>query len=288
MGASIITDQDFAHWVYRMFDAQGSLLYVGMTVNPRKRLKAWQSVGRAEGHWWPEVDGVVWEIHESKAAAAAAEREAIRSEQPRHNIYMQTAGRGLMDTARAERMVSAYVNDDMTLEQIGRRYGVTRERVRQITSGLDRTMCLLVIRRRAARGRLRHLVNAGTPQIRTECPVCGSQFEGASNRRYCSPVHQKVAVMLRYQTDDSFRERQQIATARWVVKTKPDDDPRVRDAQRVINGTRTERGRWMTPGSLQFHWALRACALGWPIFDAFHEDVQRQIREHLAADEDVA
>ena len=258
------------HAVYRFFDAGGRLLYIGATSSMASRI----SHHERNTPWWSEVARIETTAFPRRADAFAAERAAISAERPLHN-----ARRAFAPVDRTERMLSAYVNDDMTLEQIGQRHGITRERVRQLTSAADRTMCLLVIRRRDARSRLRRLVNAGSPSVLT-CMVCGSVFEGDNRRRFCSPVHSKVAVLMRYQTDDTYRERHRLACARWAIRSESESASQVRYAQRLIAGTTVERSyRWLVPGSLQFHWALRAHALGWPLFDAFHEDVQRQIRE---------
>lgn len=123
----MISDQDFAHWVYRLYDDEGRLLYVGMTVNPKARLKSWRSVGRAAGHWWPQVSDIRWEPHNNKADAANAERAAIGAESPLHNVNLVLNHRSSRTRVReidphrierATRMLHAYVDDDMTLEQI--------------------------------------------------------------------------------------------------------------------------------------------------------------------------
>ena len=164
----MISDHDFAHWVYRMYDAEGRLLYVGMTVNQKKRIQVWRSVGRAAGHWWPQVADIQWEFHPDKGAAAAAERTAIQTESPLHNINGRLHPRvasspGVSEAdrqriERANRMLDAYVNDDLTLDQIARMHGMTRERVRQVLNKHDRTLYQLAKIRRKARTRQRQAV----------------------------------------------------------------------------------------------------------------------------------
>ena len=68
--------------VYRFFDADGRLLYVGMTGNIQLR---WRTHA-ADKPWWPEVarQATVW--YETRAEAAVAESEAIRGEDPLYNI----------------------------------------------------------------------------------------------------------------------------------------------------------------------------------------------------------
>lgn len=67
--------------LYRMYDADGALLYVGITNNMRRR---W--IAHKRDKWWiDEVDDVVTEHYESRHEASIAEQKAIRSERPRHN-----------------------------------------------------------------------------------------------------------------------------------------------------------------------------------------------------------
>lgn len=69
--------------VYRLYDAAGRLLYVGMGRNPMNR---WSS--HADQHaWWPQVVTftVLW--HTTRKEAAADERHALRNEAPVHNIH---------------------------------------------------------------------------------------------------------------------------------------------------------------------------------------------------------
>lgn len=69
------------HAVYRMFSASGQLLYVGMTGDLGRRLD-----GHAEKRWFPKVTSIALEWFPSEDAARIAERDAIRSEHPVHNI----------------------------------------------------------------------------------------------------------------------------------------------------------------------------------------------------------
>lgn len=69
------------HAVYRMFDAQRRLLYVGRTKDPGQRF-ADHSVKR----WFPLVATITLEWFPSLTAADLAERQAIREESPWYNI----------------------------------------------------------------------------------------------------------------------------------------------------------------------------------------------------------
>lgn len=68
--------------VYRLFDTDGMLLYVGMTAYPTIRF----SSHRATKPWWHEVATrrLVW--YATREAAAMAEIRAIQTEAPRYNV----------------------------------------------------------------------------------------------------------------------------------------------------------------------------------------------------------
>jgi predicted GIY-YIG superfamily endonuclease len=67
--------------VYRLYDAEGALLYVGMTVNPLGRIPA-----HKRKPWGDQIDHHAVEWFENRVAAKEAERSAIRHENPIHNI----------------------------------------------------------------------------------------------------------------------------------------------------------------------------------------------------------
>lgn len=68
------------HCVYRFFDHQGALLYVGKAVNPDSRQR--QHERRA---WWPDVRHITREWYDSDDDARRAEDLAIRDEGPLYN-----------------------------------------------------------------------------------------------------------------------------------------------------------------------------------------------------------
>ena len=78
--------------VYRLRDAQGRLLYVGISSNPDHRLHSWDRSHSVDAVWWPEVvepAEVTW--YPDRQAALAAEKEAIQTEHPLHNRNHQVA-----------------------------------------------------------------------------------------------------------------------------------------------------------------------------------------------------
>ena len=68
--------------LYRHFDATGVLLYVGVSKNVDKR--SWEH--RKERAWFAEVASTTVEPFPTRQKAEAAERVAIRNENPKHNV----------------------------------------------------------------------------------------------------------------------------------------------------------------------------------------------------------
>ena len=71
------------HYVYRLYDAEGDLLYIGCTVSPRQR---------RHGHmqsspWFKDVDTFRLTIYPNRPHAMRVEREAIYTEDPRYNVH---------------------------------------------------------------------------------------------------------------------------------------------------------------------------------------------------------
>jgi hypothetical protein len=75
--------------VYRLFDFDGHLLYVGVTLYPRERL----GVHRRSKPWGQHITDVVYETHPSEHAARMAEQAAIGAERPLYNVMRPTAER---------------------------------------------------------------------------------------------------------------------------------------------------------------------------------------------------
>ncbi|MDX3183512.1 GIY-YIG nuclease family protein [Streptomyces sp. ME02-7008A-1] len=67
--------------LYRLFDGDDQLLYVGTSVDPQNR---WEQHAR-EKLWWSAVARATVEWHPDRTSAMAAERAAIKAEEPLHN-----------------------------------------------------------------------------------------------------------------------------------------------------------------------------------------------------------
>lgn len=68
--------------LYRLYDADGRLLYIGVTCNPQQR---WDG-HRGDKPWWPLVARKELTTYPDRSAALTAERDAIRTEKPLHNV----------------------------------------------------------------------------------------------------------------------------------------------------------------------------------------------------------
>lgn len=75
------------HALYRFFNAEGALLYVGISVNLPSRLSAHIN----EKEWWHEVVQVTVEMLPDRGAALKAEKLAIGAERPLYNIQHNTS-----------------------------------------------------------------------------------------------------------------------------------------------------------------------------------------------------
>lgn len=72
--------------LYRLYDASGDLLYVGITFHPPRR---WTQHKAKQG-WWPEVNRKDIQWFDTRIAASRAELDAIAAEKPRYNIASTT------------------------------------------------------------------------------------------------------------------------------------------------------------------------------------------------------
>lgn len=72
--------------LYRHFAADGSLLYVGISLHALKRLID----HRDQALWFGEIATVTLEKFGSREAVKKAERKAIETEKPKHNVIFNT------------------------------------------------------------------------------------------------------------------------------------------------------------------------------------------------------
>lgn len=67
--------------LYRLFDASGALLYVGVSRDPFERLRRHAQ----KKEWWAEVARIDLSVCATYRTALTQEREAIAVERPLHN-----------------------------------------------------------------------------------------------------------------------------------------------------------------------------------------------------------
>lgn len=72
--------------LYRMYAADGRLLYIGITANPGARLDAHAH----EKGWWVDVVTIQMQHFANRADVEAAEILAIRAENPVYNVRART------------------------------------------------------------------------------------------------------------------------------------------------------------------------------------------------------
>jgi excinuclease UvrABC nuclease subunit len=75
---------ELPHYIYRLYDSAGTLLYIGVTITVNTRL-----LQQAKAQpWWAEVDPArtTETCYAKRAAALKAERAAIKSEHPKYNV----------------------------------------------------------------------------------------------------------------------------------------------------------------------------------------------------------
>lgn len=69
-------------YLYRHFDKEGVLLYVGISIDPFNRLRQHKHVSR----WFDQITKVTIEHYDSREEVAEAELIAIKTENPLYNI----------------------------------------------------------------------------------------------------------------------------------------------------------------------------------------------------------
>jgi predicted GIY-YIG superfamily endonuclease len=71
--------------LYRFYDSENSLLYIGISINAYARAKTHQNTKE----WWPEVAFIKLECFDSREFVQEAEKLAIQIEKPKYNIQHQ-------------------------------------------------------------------------------------------------------------------------------------------------------------------------------------------------------
>lgn len=108
MRRSAYRDWADRHVVYRYFDRDGQLLYVGCTKNVVRR--DWEHRSGGTGAWWyPLVTRTRVRVFPTAEAAAASEAEAIRTEAPIYNCKgTERTSQDLISTPAERRLYQRY------------------------------------------------------------------------------------------------------------------------------------------------------------------------------------
>jgi predicted GIY-YIG superfamily endonuclease len=93
--SSTPTEQRARTAVYRLYDADGTPLYIGLTNDPERRFKQ----HRSSKPWWPQVARKVIDWYPTRDRAFLEEADAIETETPIHNTnHNPVASRILMSS----------------------------------------------------------------------------------------------------------------------------------------------------------------------------------------------
>ncbi|MDH6189199.1 GIY-YIG catalytic domain protein [Streptomyces sp. ADI96-15] len=68
--------------LYRLYDGDGTLLYIGITADVEQRMRG----HRSDKPWWPAVARTELEWHPTRTVALVEELQAIQREKPLHNL----------------------------------------------------------------------------------------------------------------------------------------------------------------------------------------------------------
>ncbi|MER6540109.1 hypothetical protein ABT215_41365 [Streptomyces sp900105755] len=136
-----MTRHQGSHELYRLFDADGRLLYVGISHSAHFRLM--QHVSKV---WWKDVARKEVRGHRNRAAALAAERKMIVKDRPIWNAHHRPAFTKEERAYRLTRLAAAVDRETLELEraiaaarldghsfcEIGKWADVNHEQARQI------------------------------------------------------------------------------------------------------------------------------------------------------------
>lgn len=89
--SDLIANAPAAPGIYKMYDADGNLLYVGKAKNLSNRLRQYTDISKLELHkqvMRSLVTGVKWETVATESDALLREQELIKTEKPKYNIML--------------------------------------------------------------------------------------------------------------------------------------------------------------------------------------------------------
>lgn len=155
--------------LYRLFDAEGQLLYVGIAFNPRDRWRGHCSTKS----WWKQVDRREVEWHGSRSEALTAEAAAIIEERPLYNIAGSEEAPAPVPPKPRKARPTAPDRADKELTVAGRRWHRSKAAFQQADSEL-RTLVKEGRRRGIPVGRLVELSGFSRAQVNRIAPQSDS------------------------------------------------------------------------------------------------------------------
>lgn len=178
------------------------ILALGLTRDARKtRLAA--KFG-AEALQLSDDPAEIARIMQRREAGARAQREAEHQARVGKTLDIMDAALAAGEDRKAA--FQAAMLAGCTLQQIGDRVGVTRERVRQVSEGLKPT-------RKPA------------PPRRLNCQSCGSHFDGHGSRKYCDApecIEARQETRRQYAREYQERHRQELRVYKrhWTRRSR--------------------------------------------------------------------
>ena len=120
------------HQLYRHYDENGDLLYVGVSLNAVARLLG----HRDSSHWFSKIKHVRIQTFKNRENALLAETKAIAKEKPKFNIRKKLTVAQLLrseQSAEQDRWCSAHPEDNrMTTQEFCRRHGINENFYRRL------------------------------------------------------------------------------------------------------------------------------------------------------------
>lgn len=95
----IFANERKPHLVYRFYDRRGRLLYVGCTVDPKRRFRD----HRCQRPWWSDVAEVTGWWYPDQFTARDVEARAIATELPIYNVQVEEMVRRQVAAREAKR-----------------------------------------------------------------------------------------------------------------------------------------------------------------------------------------
>lgn len=169
-----------------------------------------------------------------------------------------------------------------SLVSIGEEYGLSRERVRQLTERLapHKPWDAYAMERRG--------LKADASRYGPPCKVCGDLIdrateEGRNRTSYCSAEHFQIMMSVRWLTSPERYEAHRLHAARTTLSNPTADlsDEYRETLKAIVAGSPPPPARrFVVRGSAVWDAIEQALDGGWPLLDALDEDAVAYVRAH--------